>query len=231
MQLERTTGDHHCRLYHNPPFYAQNFRAIYEKRRCHDSGERRGVHKWDKGSDRWKDQCCHVLSTPIPTEIPSCAEFEGLQIKVFPFAIDLIVPIVHPSNSVINLNSVQLAGIYAGKIRTWKDVGGLSESIEVVARKDSSGTGKVWQKVVMKSESVRPDAVLQDSNSGVLAYVAEHREAIGYIGYALLNHEVKSLSVKGVVPNRENAGKGRYPISRRLYLYVDQRRCSTISNH
>ncbi|HKI49871.1 MAG TPA: phosphate ABC transporter substrate-binding protein [Desulfobacteria bacterium] len=164
-----------------------------------------------------------MSSAPIPTEILSSAESKGLQIKGFPFAVDLIVPIVHPSNPVANLNPAQLAGIYAGKIKTWKDVGGQSESIEVVARRDSSGTGEVWRQMVMKSESVRSDAVLQDSNSGILAYVAEHSAAIGYVSYALLNHEVKPLSVNGVVPNRENAGEGRYPISRRLYLYVNEK--------
>ncbi len=164
-----------------------------------------------------------MSSAPIPSKMRSRAESEGLQVKGFPFALDLVVPIVHPSNPVLTLNLAQLAGIYQGEIKTWKDVGGKSESIEAVARRDTSGTEEVWQQVVMKSRMVRPDAVLQDSNSGVLAYVAEHPKAIGFVSYALLNHEVKALSVGGVAPSKENAKEGRYPISRRLYLYVDQK--------
>ena len=164
-----------------------------------------------------------MSSVPIPAEILSAAKAAGIQIKGFPFASDLIVPIVHPSNPVVTLNLAQLAGIYAGNIKSWQDVGGQPKPIEVVTRDDASGTGEVWQQVVMKSESITPEALLKDSNSGVLAYVAEHPEAIGYVSYAFLNHEVKSLSVNGVSLNRENAKEGKYPISRRLFLYVDQK--------
>ena len=164
-----------------------------------------------------------MSSAPISPETLSRSEAAGIQIKGFPFASDLIVPIVHPSNPVRTLTLAQLAGIYAGNIKSWQEVGGQPRPIAVVTRDDASGTGEVWQQVVMKSENISPEALLKGSNSGVLAYVAEHPEAIGYVSCAFLNHEVKPLSVKGAAANRENAKEGKYPISRRLFLYVDQK--------
>ena len=63
---------------------------------------------------------------------------------------------------------------------------------------------------------IKRDCTIRNSNSGVLAYVAEHPEAIGYVSFAILNHEVKPLSINGVAPTVENAKQGMYPISRNL---------------
>lgn len=164
-----------------------------------------------------------MSSAVISGKTRSHAESAGVQMKGFPFAGDLIVPIAHPSNPINTLSLTQLRAIYEGKIKSWNELGGPVEFIQVVTRRESSGTEKVWKEVVMKSGNIRPGAVLQSSNSGILAYIAENRSAIGYISYALLNPEVKPLSVNGIAPNRENAEEGKYPISRRLYLYVDEK--------
>ena len=133
----------------------------------------------------------------------------------------MIVPVVHPSNPVDNLSLDQLAAIYQGTVDSWNAVGGRPGKIDVVARAPSSGTRQVWNRVVLKSTPCKEGWAVQDSNSGVLAYVAENPGAIGYISMAILNHEVKALSVDGVAPTVDNAKTGRYPISRELVLYVD----------
>jgi phosphate transport system substrate-binding protein len=162
-----------------------------------------------------------MCSSPITPEILAAAASAGIEIRGFPFAYDLIVPIVHPSNPVKNLSLDQLAAIYQGTVDSWADVGGESGKIDVVARAPSSGTREVWKQAVLKSTSGKEGWAIQDSNSGVLAYVAQNPGAIGYISVAILNHEVKALSVDGVAPTIDNAKAGRYPISRELVLYVD----------
>ena len=178
-----------------------------------------------KGVSELIDGKCSIAmtSSPIPVKMLSHAESTGFQLKGFSFANDLIVPIVHPSNPISNLSFTQLSEIYAGNTKSWGDVGGQLKSIEVVTRGESSGTEEVWKQVIMNSRSIKSGAIFQSSNSGVLAYVAEHPEAIGYVSYALLNHEVKPLSVNGVAPSRKNEKLGKYPISRRLNLYVNKK--------
>lgn len=47
---------------------------------------------------------------------------------------------VHPSTGVKGLTSAQLAGIYAGDITNWKEVGGADLRIKVVRREDADST-------------------------------------------------------------------------------------------
>jgi len=181
-----------------------------------------------KGIEALIDGKCDIamFSSPIPAQMLAHARFKGIHIKGFFFANDMIVPIVHPSNSVNNLSLDQLGRIYAGNIKSWAAVGGQPALIDVATRAASSGTGEVWNRVVLRSSQLKKHCVVQNSNSGVLAYVAEHPDAIGYVSFAILNHEVKSLSVDGVAPTVENAKQGKYPISRQLYLYVDEKALS-----
>jgi len=181
-----------------------------------------------KGVEALLNGTCDVAmcSSPIPADMLANAASKGMQIKGFPFAHDLIVPIVHPSNPVNSLSVDQLAGIYQGTIDSWAAVGGNPGKIDVVARAPSSGTREVWNQMILKSARGREDWVIRDSNSGVLACVAEHPEAIGYVSLAIVNHEIKVLSVGGVAPTMDTAKARKYPVSRQLYLYVDEKALS-----
>lgn len=178
-----------------------------------------------KGLEALMAEKCDIAmcSSPVPDGLLAHAASKGIRIKGFSFARDMIVPIVHPSNPINNLSLRQLGGIYGGTIGSWSVLGGRTAIIDVVARDQSSGTGEVWQRVVPGSSRTKDICVVKNSNSGVLAYVAEHPEAIGYVSFAILNHEVKPLSINGVAPTVENAKQGIYPISRKLYLYVDEK--------
>jgi phosphate transport system substrate-binding protein len=181
-----------------------------------------------KGVQALLAKTCDVAmcSSPIPVDMLANAASKGIQIRGFPFARDVIVPIVHPSNPVSNLSLDQLASIYQGAISSWAAVGGRPGKIDVVARAPSSGTREVWNQVVLKSTECREDWVIRDSNSGVLAYVAEHPEAIGYVSLAIVNHEVKALSVDGIAPIVDTAKARKHPVSRQLVLYVDEKTLS-----
>ncbi|MFO7984639.1 MAG: PstS family phosphate ABC transporter substrate-binding protein [Desulfatiglandaceae bacterium] len=163
-----------------------------------------------------------MCSSPIGATLQTDAQTNGVKLKEISFAHDMIVPIVHPSNPVHNLSLDQLTRIYAGSIPSWAMVGGKPESIEVVTRGPLSGTRRVWNQRVLKAKKLKKEAIGQESNSGVLAYVAEHPNAIGYVSYAILNHEVKPLSINDTAPTVQNAKNGRYPIVRPLYLYVNE---------
>lgn len=163
-----------------------------------------------------------MCSSPIPDRLRIDAQSKGINIKSFAFAHDMIVPIVHPSNPINTLTLDQLRDIYTGTIESWSEVGGNPDFIETVTRSSSSGTAEVWKKVILTSNALKTGGVVEGSNSGVLAYVAEHPNAIGYVSFAILNHEVKPLSINGVPPTVHNAKKGKYPILRPLYLYVNE---------
>lgn len=154
------------------------------------------------------------------------AEEKGIKIKEYAVALDMIVPVVHPSNPVKNLTLNQLKAIYDGSISNWKQVGGKDEAIVVISRDTSSGTYEVWSERVMNKSDVRKDALLQASNGAIVSAVAGNPRAIGYVGYGYITDTIKTLSVNGVEGTIPNAKSSKYPVSRELYKYVNEEKFS-----
>jgi len=154
------------------------------------------------------------------------AEEKGHKIKEYTVALDMIVPVVHPSNAVKNLTLDQLKAIYDGSISNWKQVGGKDESIVIISRDTSSGTYEVWSELVMKKSDVRKDALLQASNGAIVSAVAGNPKAIGYVGYGYITDSIKTLNVNGIEGTIANGKSGKFPISRGLYKYVNENKFS-----
>ncbi len=151
------------------------------------------------------------------------AQSKGVNPVRHTVALDCIVPVVNPKNPVTNLTMAQLKDIYTGKIKNWKQVGGLNKVIVVVSRDSSSGTFEVWNKMVLKKARVRPDAQLQASNGAVGQAVAGNKYAIGYVGIGYLNPRLKPLTVDGVVASPETAMDKSYPVARGLYMFTSDK--------
>ena len=136
-------------------------------------------------------------------------------------ALDCVVPIVHPSNPIGDISTERLKNIYTGNVRNWKDLGGLDKPIVIISRDTSSGTYEVWAKKVLKKERVTPKALLQASNGAVAQAVAKNKYAIGYIGIAYMNDDVKAVKVNGIEGNATTALNGTFPVSRPLFMFTN----------
>lgn len=158
-------------------------------------------------------------------ELEKAVAFKG-SIKEVIVAYDMIVPIVHPSNKVKNLTKNQLKGIYDGSIKDWSEIGGDRGRIVVISRDTSSGTYEYWHEDVMKKSEVRKDALLQASSGAVVSAVANNRRAVAYVGFGYLNNRVHAVHVNGVEPTLDNGKTGKYPISRALYNYINEKNLS-----
>jgi len=139
-----------------------------------------------------------------------------------PFAVayDCIVPVVHPSNPLNNLNLEQLKAIYQGQIKNWRELAGDDRKIVAISRDTSSGTYEVWQEKVMKKERVYPGALLQASNGAIVQAVSKNKNAIGYIGIGYMDRSIKALMVNGIQGSAETTLSRTYPISRPLYMFT-----------
>lgn len=140
-----------------------------------------------------------------------------------PFAVayDCIIPVVHPSNPIMNLTLQQLKDIYMGKIKKWSEVRGPDRPIVVISRDTSSGTYEVWEEKVMLKERVYPGALLQASNGAIVQAVSKNANAIGYIGIGYLDSSVKDVMVEQVKGTPETTLNGTYPVSRALYMFTE----------
>jgi len=129
---------------------------------------------------------------------------------------DAIAVVVNRANSVRDVTRVQLEGVFTGKIRNWKELGGLDREIRPFIVGPESATRKVFRSAILGEmdyagcEEVRPDAA-------VLTRVEREPGAIGQISFSFLGIKgsVKALSVGGQNPEPTNVD---YPITRPLYL-------------
>ena len=157
----------------------------------------------------------------LPEQIAAAKE-KGIGIKPFLLGYDIIVPIVHPSNPVSDISFTDLKAVFAQTKHRWTDLGGADTVIDVVDRTDASGTYAVWHHYVAPAKVDEEAYTVETSNSAVLAYVASHTNAIGYVSAAYLNPEVKTLSLDGIAITGGDSLLSEYHLKRPLFLYVDE---------
>lgn len=174
-----------------------------------------------------------MTSRSIKTEEIRLAEAKGIHPKEYKVALDGLVAVVNPKNPVSRLTMDQLAGIFTGKIRNWKEVGGQDAKIVVLSREVNSGTHVYFKEHVLAGgdsksrEEFSPDALLMPSSQAIADEVAQNPAAIGYYGMGYVGKSQRVLAIaqdadsEFVSPEVENVVSGRYPISRPLFLYTN----------
>ncbi|HEX3008253.1 MAG TPA: PstS family phosphate ABC transporter substrate-binding protein [Bacteroidales bacterium] len=149
----------------------------------------------------------------------------GKPFKEVIIAYDALAVIVHPSNKVAQLTREQLEGIFTGKITNWKDVGGADLKIIVYSRETSSGTYEFFREHVLNKKNFAASALLMPATGAIVQSVSQTPGAIGYVGFAYVEKNVRALKVsydKGktfVAPTIDNAKNKSYPVTRPLYYY------------
>jgi phosphate transport system substrate-binding protein len=127
---------------------------------------------------------------------------------------DGIAVIVHPQNPVKSITVDQLKEIFSGKIRSWAQLGWVNKSIYFVNREEGSGTRDAFESLVMKKKEISDEALVQDSNGSVREIIASDPQAIGYISFGIVNHQVKALAVNGIQPTLSTIKSGQYTLTR-----------------
>ncbi len=150
----------------------------------------------------------------------------GKQVREVIVAYDAIAVVVNPNNKVSQLSRAQLEGIFTGKIKNWKEVGGDDMKIIVYSRETSSGTYEFFKESVLKNKNYASSVLSMPATGAIIQSVKQTKGAIGYVGLAYLNKEVKALKVSYngktyVKPSVANAKNKTYPVVRPLYYYYE----------
>jgi len=138
---------------------------------------------------------------------------------------DALGVIVNPANKVSQLTREQLEGIFTGQIVNWKEVGGDDMKIVVYSRETSSGTYEFFKEHVMNKKNYASTVLNMPATGGIIESVSETKGAIGYVGLAYMEKEVKAIKVSFdsgksfTEPSMANAKNQTYPITRPLYYY------------
>lgn len=168
---------------------------------------------------------CNASRKIKAKEIEQCIKSFGKRPNEYKVALDGLSVYVNSKNTIETLSMEDLEGIFTGKIKNWKTVGGIDAPIIVYSRENSSGTYEFFKDHVLKGKDFVADAQTLPGTASVLSAVTKDVNAIGY-GGAAYGSSTKSIKISvkkgedGIAPTEENVLSGKYPIWRYLYVYV-----------
>lgn len=140
-------------------------------------------------------------------------------------AIDGLAVIVNPANPVKSLTVDQIARIFSGTVRNWKEVGGNDRTINLYARDEKSGTWDTFKSLVLaKQYTLSKTAKRFESNDELSDRVASESAAIGFVGLASVR-DSRALAISDdrttpLKPEVVYVATEDYPLSRRLFMYT-----------
>ena len=176
------------------------------------------------GAKSLVNEACDVatMSRPMKNSEKDAAKSAGVLPIEHIVAMDGIVIAVHPSNPLADLTVEQIRGIYTGKIRNWKELGGPDKPIVVISRDTNSGTYETFETMVMNKEKMTEKTEYVGSNGAIRQRVMSTQGAIGYVGLAF-REGLKALKVNNIEVSPETVVAKTYPIARPLYMYTNGR--------
>ncbi len=155
-------------------------------------------------------------------------------------AIDALAIYVHKDNPVKGLSLAQLDAIYSstrkcaykseikkwGQLEltgSWKD-----RSIQLYGRNSASGTYGYFKKKALCKGDFKSNVNEQPGSSSVVQSVTTSIGAIGYSGIGYKTSGVRAVPIAKkpgkpyIKATAENAAKGKYPLARYLYVYINK---------
>ncbi|MFJ2325526.1 MULTISPECIES: substrate-binding domain-containing protein [Pseudomonas] len=141
-------------------------------------------------------------------------------------AIDGLAIILHPDNPLQQLDTEQLARIFAGEVKSWEDLGGRGGSIHLYARDDQSGTYDTFKELVLsrRGKSLSSNAKRFESSEQLSDAVSTDPQGIGFIGLPYVR-QAKAVAIadgasQSMLPQNSLIATEDYPLSRRLFFYL-----------
>ncbi|HTF05124.1 MAG TPA: phosphate ABC transporter substrate-binding protein [Bacteroidia bacterium] len=146
-------------------------------------------------------------------------------------AVEAVAIITHPSVGVEFITVADLAAVYDGRIRNWKELGGPDMEIYPVGRKHGSGT-RSYMLHRLSIEEFCPQTIEFETYEDILSTVKTNRGAIAYISSRFISYAegrldpaiwVMNVSLNGmpfISPvDREAIEYGDYALMRPLFQY------------
>ncbi|MBT3509350.1 MAG: phosphate ABC transporter substrate-binding protein [Nitrospina sp.] len=151
--------------------------------------------------------------------------FEKSNLITHPVGLDAVACMVSAEiyqAGVRHLTRREIAGIYMGKIRNWKEVGGPDREIVVIDKERHRGTRHVFMNYIFGNALQRTPGTLlvTGSNNEEQTKIAQSDSAIGMLSFAWINEQVKAVTLrdqgKEYLPTWKAVQQREYPIVRKL---------------
>ena len=208
------------------PLTAALYKAI-------DGGSQPPVH--NTTPDAYRRLICNEETDLIFVTYPSESELQmakenNLELEIIPVTKDALVFLVNANNPVDSVSLAQLRNVYAGKIKSWRDLGGSRENIVAYQRPIDSGSQTLFLRQVMDGlQPMEPpnEWVIQEM-AGLVESISNYDNSLNAIGYSMFyyvnnmygNSRFKLLGIDGVMPTRDTITKGEYPLEDHYYAVM-----------
>ena len=177
---------------------------------------------------------CNASREMKPEEKAKLKAATGKEAREFVVPYDALAVYSNPANPIKEISIPELREIWAegGEITTWEQVApSFMGKFALFGRQNSSGTYDYFREHICgkkdgKQREFRGGISELNGSSEVVENVAKTPTGLGYSGMGYKTPQVNWLKVSakkgepGVEPGIEVARSGKYPISRKLYLYT-----------
>ncbi|CAN5802457.1 PstS family phosphate ABC transporter substrate-binding protein [soil metagenome] len=167
-------------------------------------------------------------------ELPTCEE-NGVEFITLPVGLDGIAVVGNAQNDwATDLTLDELKTMWEpeaeGSVSTWADVNSQwpDSELALFGPGTESGTFDFFTEAVVGEEGAsRSDYQASEDDNVLVQGVAGNQNALGYFGLAFYENNqdtLKLFKVDGVEPSAETISSGEYPISRPLFIYVNEKK-------
>ncbi len=178
---------------------------------------------------------CDIIFTNVFTDKQEReAAAKNIALKKETVGHEGIVFAVNIANPVETLTQEQLIGIYSGKIKNWKEVGGNDEEIVAFQNKEND-IAQIFMKEFMGEEKlIDPKKEFLTTGTGKIletnATYDNSENAIGYMVYkypASEYNQIKFIKVDGIEPTISKMTSKEYPLLADIYAIYNTAKEST----
>jgi phosphate transport system substrate-binding protein len=117
----------------------------------------------------------------------------------------------------------QLAKVFAGEIKNWKDIGGKPQPIVVINRAAGSGTRAVFGNIVLGGDKF-VESQTEDNSGALVTKLKQTKGAISYLALSFKDDDLVTFALKGdggaIEANAANIESGAYPIWSYEHMYT-----------
>jgi phosphate transport system substrate-binding protein len=139
-----------------------------------------------------------MISAPLEDEVKKLNEktpgsVDGARLKAHQIGVTRVAFAVHPSNTVNSLTNAQLADVFTGKIKNWKEIGGADQPIVIVAAQSGDGLRSMVEATLIKGGSLPGDTRAMSNANQVAKIVSQLPGAIGILAPGAIDSSVVEL--------------------------------------
>jgi phosphate transport system substrate-binding protein len=166
-------------------------------------------------------------------------EEEKEQVAHLTIAYDSLVFIVNESNGVDSLTSNQVIDIFSGKIKNWKHLSNIDDTIILISKDPGRGTMQNFSTIFRlyhpldkknrySSKMIPASAWDARGNNDSLVWTGGLRNVIAFVSFGSATQSIKNqmpikiLKLDNVIPKIETIASNKYPIRLELNVVYDK---------